>query len=161
MAEYQEDIAWLTLRIVYGWMYLYPAIGLLKDWPTTVNTTGLLFTKGKRLFAAASLVVMIGGGLMIVFGFFGQCAAVALLGFNVGGAIIHYRLAAMAKGMRCTADAAAEDKAAFENLATVGRVGHVTSAEKNFVLAAVALFFALMGTGPMSLGPNAGILSLL
>lgn len=159
MSEYAEYAAWISLRIVYAWMYLYPAIGLIKDWPTTVATTGLLFPKGTRFFAAASVGGMIVGAVMILLGVWGQYAAVGMLAFNLGGARIHYRLAAMTKAGRLSDAASAEDRAAMEKTATLGWVGHVTSAEKNFVLAAVALFFALMGTGPMSLIESAGILS--
>ncbi len=159
LAEYSENAAWLILRIVYAWMYLYPAVGLIKDWPTTVATTGLLFPKWTRCFAAASVAGMIVGAVMILLGVWGQVAAVALLAFNLGGARIHYRLAALTKAGRLSDAASAEDRAAMEKTATLGWVGHVTSAEKNFVLAAVALFFALVGTGPLSLVKSAGIFS--
>jgi len=41
-----------------------------------------------------------------------------------------------------------------ERLIGLATVGHVTSAQKNIVLAAVALFFALVGTGPCSVLPG-------
>jgi uncharacterized membrane protein YphA (DoxX/SURF4 family) len=155
--EYVEAVAWLTLRIVYAWIYLYPAQGLIRDWPTTVETTGLLLSRGTSFFALVSVTGMIVGALMILLGVYGQFAAVGLFAFNVGGAIIHYRLAAMAKSTRISDLAAADDQTTVERLATLGWVGHVTSAEKNFVLAAVAVFFALVGTGPCSLVPSGGI----
>ena len=155
---YTTIVAWLALRAVYAWMYFYPAIGLLRDWPTTVATTGLLFKQGTKFFAVASVAVMIVGALMILFGFYGQYAGLALLAFNLGGAIIHYRLAAAAKATRLSAAASDADRAALAQVATLGWVGHVTSAEKNFVLAAVALFFALVGTGPLSIVPSMGII---
>jgi uncharacterized membrane protein YphA (DoxX/SURF4 family) len=100
---------------------------------------------------------MILGSLMILFGVYGQYAAVALLGFNLGGAVIHYRLARIAKGTQLSESASDEDQSTVAELANLGHVGHVTSAEKNFVLAAVALFFALVGTGEFSLVPSTGI----
>jgi uncharacterized membrane protein YphA (DoxX/SURF4 family) len=157
MQHYSATLAWLALRAVYAWMYLYPAVGLVRDWPTTVGTTGLLFKHGTRLLAFVSVLTMVVGAVMILLGVYGQYAAVALLGFNLGGAKIHYTLAAMARQARLSAAASAEDRATLQNLATLGWVGHVTSAEKNFVLAAVALFFALMGTGPWSLVPGTGV----
>ena len=140
-------------------MYLYPAVGLIRDWPSTVHTTGLLFKRDTRFFAFASVVTMIVSALMILFGVYGQYAAVALLGFNLGGAKIHYSLAEMAHQAQLSHTASGEDRAAFQELATLGWVGHVTSAQKNFVLAAVALFFALVGTGPLSVVPSMGIFS--
>jgi uncharacterized membrane protein YphA (DoxX/SURF4 family) len=157
MPHYPESIAWITLRAVYAWMYLYPAIGLIRDWPTTVHTTGLLFKSGTRQFAIVSVVGMVVCALMILFGFYGEYAAVALVGFNLGGAKIHYQLAEMAHQAQLSDAASAEDKAAFQDVVTLGWVGHVTSAQKNFVLAAVALFIALVGTGPWSLVTSAGI----
>lgn len=159
-AEKVDAFAWIALRIVYAWMFLYPAAGLIRDWSTTVQTTALLFKRATGLFAFASLVIMIFGALMILFGVYGQYAAVALVAFNLGGAILHYRLARLIKQTHLSNNASAEDRAALDGAATLGWVGHVTSAEKNFVLAAVALFFALKGTGPLSLLSSSGILSL-
>lgn len=151
-------IAWLVLRAVYAWMYLYPAVGLLNDWPTTVKTTGLLFKTQTEFFAGCSLVVMVLGAVMILFGVYGQYAAVALLAFNLGGARIHYLLAA-ASDTTLSDSATADDHAAAQALSKLAVVGHVTSAQKNFVLAAVAAFFALAGTGPWSLTASRGIFS--
>ena len=95
--EMIEPFAWVALRAVYAWIYLYASIGLMMNWPTTLSTTKLLFTKGTAFFAATSLVIMIFGSLMILFGVYGQYAAVAMFAFNLGGAVIHYRLARLAK----------------------------------------------------------------
>jgi uncharacterized membrane protein YphA (DoxX/SURF4 family) len=157
MQQAPETVAWLVLRVVYAWMYLYPALGLVRDWPNTVNTTSLLFKHGTREFALVSVLGMVVGALMILFGVYGQYAAVALVGFNLGGAKIHYLLADMAHQAQLSETASADDRAEFQELATLGWVGHVTSAQKNFVLAAVALFFALVGTGPWSFVPSTGI----
>lgn len=157
MTEASELTAWLVLRAVYAWMYVYPAIGLLRDWPTTVKTTGLLFPRATPLFAAASVAVMIVGGLMILFGAYGQYAAIALLAFNLGGARIHFRLAAAARATPLPDDVPPDERASLDGLVELAEVGHVTSAQKNYVLAAVAVFFALMGTGPWSVIPSAGV----
>lgn len=155
--EYTDISAWLTLRTVYAWMYLYPAVGLIKDWPSTVEVTGLLFKKATNLFAVASVAIMIVGGLMILFGVLPRYAALALLAFNLGGAKIHYALAEVAKDTRLSEGASSDDKAAHERLVGLAIVGHVTSAQKNIVLAAVAVFFVLMGTGPCSVLPGPAI----
>jgi uncharacterized membrane protein YphA (DoxX/SURF4 family) len=155
--EMIEPFAWVALRAVYAWIYLYASIGLMTNWPTTLSTTKLLFTKGTAFFAATSLVIMIFGSLMILFGVYGQYAAVAMFAFNLGGAVIHYRLARLAKATHLSESASDVDRATVVELANLGHVGHVTSAEKNFVLAAVALFFALVGTGEISLVPSSGI----
>jgi len=152
-----NDVAWLVLRFVYAWMFLYPLKSLLKDWPATVQATGLLFPWQSGCFAVASIVVMALGALSILLGCYGQLGAAGLLVFSLGGAVIHYRLADLAKRARLSDQASSADRQAMGELSALGVVGHVTSAEKNFVLAAVALFFLIMGTGPWSLVPAHGL----
>ena len=154
-----DTCAWLVLRVVYAWMFLYPAYGLIKDWNTTVQTTALLFPRHPAVFAFGSLVLMIFGSLAILLGVYGQFAAVGLIGFNLGGALLHYRLARRLKRTRLSAEASTADHEVLEEAVNLGVVGHVTSAEKNFVLTAVAFFFVLQGTGPMSLGGALGMIS--
>jgi uncharacterized membrane protein YphA (DoxX/SURF4 family) len=148
------DAAWLSLRVVYAWMFLYPAVGLIKDWDTTVRTTGLLFPRQTGLLATVSVAFMIIGALMILLGVYGSIAGAGFVLFSVGGAVIHYRLAAQAGAASLGATASAEDARAMADLSGLAVVGHVTSAQKNFMLAALGLFIALMGTGPVSLMGN-------
>ena len=148
-----NDIAWLVLRVVYAWMFLYPLKSLLSDWPATLQATALLFPWQTPLFAVVSVAVMALGALSILLGCYGQVGAAGLLAFCLGGAVIHYRLADLAKGARLSGQASSADRQAMAQVSKLGVVGHVTSAEKNFVLAAVALFFLLKGTGPWSLCP--------
>ena len=67
-----ETVAWLALRIVFAWMFLHPVKALLEDWSGTVQTTGLLFARGSAFFAAASIAMMVGGGLALLFGVYGE-----------------------------------------------------------------------------------------
>ena len=151
--------AWLVLRAAYAWMFLYPAYGLIKNWETTVETTALVFSWRPALFAFGSLVLMIFGSLALLLGIYGQYAALGLIAFNLGGALLHYRLADRLKRTHLSAGATASDQESLESVITLGVVGHVTSAEKNFVLTAVAFFFLLQGTGPMSLVKACGVFS--
>lgn len=146
-----SDLAWVSLRVVYAWMFIYPAIGLIQSWPTTVQTTGLLFRWRPALFAGASVAGMIVGGLMILFGMYGSIAGLFFFLFSLGGARIHFRLADQARGAKLSEVATEADAQTIRELADLAAVGHVTSAQKNFVLAAVGLFFFFMGTGPLSL----------
>ena len=147
-----ELVGWLVLRAVYAWMFLYPAMALLRDWSGTVATTSLLFPWKPAWFAVASLVLMIVGSIMILVGCYGQFAAAGLFLFCLGGARVHYRLAANA--MRVAVGSGVTPAPGVDDLRKLAVVGHVTSAEKNFVLAAVALFMTLVGTGPGSLIPS-------
>jgi len=137
-------IAWIVLRVVYAWMYLYPLIALFKNWQDTIDTTALLFKKKPKEFTVGSVFIMIVGGLSILLGIYGRIGGFLLLFFNLGGAYIHYQFANRAK------DFAAEANTSLVNLAIIG---NVSSAQKNFVLAAVAFFFMIQGTGPWSITP--------
>ena len=149
-----NSIAWLVLRIIYAWMFLYPALGLIRNWDITVQTTGLLFKRLPFFFAMGSVIIMILGSVSILLGFFGQIGAAGLLFFNIGGALIHYKLAKIAENTVVSKDISAVDKAVVEQLQKLAIVGHVTSAEKNFPLAAIAFFFLIIGTGPLSITAN-------
>lgn len=137
-----HPVPWIMLRIVYAWLYLYPLMTLSKNWQTTVATTALLFTKHAQQCARVSVVVMVIGAISILFGIYARIGGILLLFFNLGGAYIHYRLADQAEGF------AAEGNTTLVNLAMVG---NVSSAQKNFVLAAVAFFFMVQGSGPWSI----------
>ena len=149
-----EILAWIVLRAAYAWMFLVPVPVLLRDWPRTVETTALLFTRYTEWFARASLAAMIFGSVSILFGIYGRLGALALLIFSLGGAIVHKRLAQFAFEMNLSGSASAEDQTTAGQLRSLAFAGHMTSGQKNYVLAALALFFLLQGTGPASLmGP--------
>jgi uncharacterized membrane protein YphA (DoxX/SURF4 family) len=141
-------IAWLTLRAVYAWMFLYPVKGLITGFSDTVNATALLFPWQPQAFTIVSILGMVVGALSILLGIYSQIGALILLCFNLGGAVIHYRLKDAAQSIAVSAGSSTEDVEAVASLKALAAVGHVTSAQKNFVLAAVAFFFMLMGTGP-------------
>ena len=73
--------------------------------------------------------------------------------------MLHYRLARQLKQPHLSQGAITADQRALKGAVDLGVVGHVTSAEKNFVLTAVAFFFALQGTGPMSIVKAQGVFS--
>ncbi len=147
-----EILAWLTLRIVYAWMFLWPLKALFADWKATEGVVGLI-CPARLVGPAAKLmvVVMVTGALSILLGVLPAVGGVLLFIYCLIGAVAHYRLGASATALSLSATAADEDRQALANAAALATVGHVTSAEKNFVLAALGLFFALAGTGPWSL----------
>lgn len=146
-----NEISWIILRLVYAWVFLYPVPGLIKDWPGTVEATRLLVNRLPELFAGVSVLVMVVGALSVLFGIYGRIGAAGLLVFNLGGTVIHYRIADLASSTSLSSVASPEDKNTAEQLAKSAVVGHTTSAWKNFVLAAVAFLFLMQGTGPWSL----------
>ena len=113
--------AWIGLRIVYAWMFLWPVKSLIANWEGTVQCTQLLMKKNSTCWAITSVVGMVLAGIMILIGFWGQIAAIFLFVFNIGGAMVHYRLAAQAQeALGC-----AGQESEWAQLAVVG---HTTSA---------------------------------
>lgn len=138
--------AWLILRLVYAWMFLMPLPGLLKNWSATVNLTGLLLPFAKPFFTAIYLLCMFFCALAIFFGIYAKLAAIPLFFISVFGVLIHYRLAKQAVQL-----GGVNPNEQVQQLIALAEVGNITSGQKNIVLAAVALFFILIGSGPMSL----------
>lgn len=138
--------AWLILRLVYAWMFLMPLPGLLKNWSATVNLTGLLIPFAKPFCTAIYLLCMFFCALAIFFGIYAKLAAIPLFFISVFGVRVHYLLAKQAAQL-----GGANSNEEVQQIIALAQVGNITSAQKNVVLAAVALFFVLMGSGPMSL----------
>ena len=90
----ETTIAWLVLRIVYAWLFLYPLRVLLKDFEPTVNLVALIAPYKPRFFAVLMVIVMIFGALMILFGVYARFAGFMLCIYNIVGMVVHYKLAA-------------------------------------------------------------------
>ncbi len=147
------DIAWLVLRVCYAALFLYPLPGLIRDWQGTVSASRLLNEKFATNLAAISVLLMFFGALSILFGVYGQVGALGLLGFNLGGSVLHQRLAGVALQSQLSSTASDQDKQVLMDMVNLAVAGHSSSAWKNYVLAAVACFFMILGTGPYSLYP--------
>lgn len=140
-------VAWLVVRIVYAGFFLYALKALFADWQGTIGLVKLIMPASLApLGAVGMVIVMLLGALGILFGVYGQIAGLLLCVYCLLGACVHYRLAK-------TAPIDSSDPQ-IKSGAMLAVVGHVTSAQKNFVLAAMAFFFMLMGTGPASLTVN-------
>lgn len=146
-----DILAWLILRVIYAWMFLYPLKSLLKDWSSTKNTVALLIPICAPFCAVLMVIVMIAGAFMILLGFYAKIAGFMLLIYCLFGAVVHYRLAAQAAALKLSGSASKADQKALQQAIGLALVGNITSAQKNIVLAAVGCFFMLMGSGPLSL----------
>ncbi|MBG83357.1 MAG: hypothetical protein CMJ40_02290 [Phycisphaerae bacterium] len=147
------DIGILTLRIMFAWIFLWPLPGLLKDWTTTVQTTGLLFPFGQSFFTTVSVAGMAICSIMVMVGIYGRAGAVFLFFFCIGGAIVHNKLAGLPEAAARklpSADRETPCGKVLDQALTLNRVGNVTSAQKNLVIAGIAAYFALAGTGDLS-----------
>ena len=148
------DIGLLILRIMFAWIFLWPLPGLLKNWTVTVQTTGLLFPFGQSFFTFISVAGMAICSIMVMLGIYGRVGGLFLFFFCIGGAIVHNKLAglpeAAAKQLSST-DLQGPCGKVLDQALTLNRVGNVTSAQKNLVIAGIAAFFALAGTGNLSI----------
>lgn len=149
-----ESIAWLILRVVYAGMFLFPLFNLLKDFEATVGAVKLVLPFLSRFFAVVMVFVMIYGALSILLGFYAQIAGFLLLIYCLMGVLVHYRLAGLASASQLSATASAEDREVLSGAIALAILGNKTSGQKNMVLAAVACFFMLLGSGPWSLTMN-------
>lgn len=149
-----DTIAFLVLRIVFAWMFLYPIKALLSDWPTTVNMVKLVAPRQPRFATVVMIIVMIVGAFSILFGIYAQLGGLLLLIYCLMGAFVHFRLGQIANGLQLNHKASQPDKDICQEASKLAVVGHVSSAQKNFVLAAVGFFFFMLGSGPLSLTGN-------
>lgn len=151
-----DTLAWLIIRIAYAWMFIYPVKSLMQDWQGTKLMMDLLVPKSlglQALTAAIMLVIMLFGGLMILFGVYAQIAGLILCIYSIIGYFIHTKLAQSAFVMKNKFEIKAHQDEILD-LEKLAFIGHTTSAQKNFVLAAMGLMFFLLGSGPLSLTSN-------
>jgi len=146
-----EGLAWLILRIGYAWLYLHALVGLLNQWQSTEDMVSLLFPKFTSFFAALMIAVMFVCSISLILGFYAEIAGFFLCFYNLLGMRLHYKLANIVKNFQLSKLADEADREPLQNAAELGYVGHITSAQKNAVLFAVAIFFMILGSGPVSL----------
>jgi uncharacterized membrane protein YphA (DoxX/SURF4 family) len=149
-----NEIAWLILRVVFAGFFLYPLKTFLSNWQATLGTVKVLTPVCPQFFAIVMVSVMILGALGILLGVLAQVAGLALLIYCLLGVRVHLKLSQTVEELTLSNSASAEDKKQMSIANTLGSLGHATSAQKNFVLAAVACFFMIMGSGPLSLMHN-------
>ncbi len=151
-----DTIAWLVLRIVYVGLFLYPIKGLIQDWPTTQSLVKLVwpYDIALNIICIAMIMVMFAGPLSIALGLWAQIGGMALLIYCLLGSKVHYALAKILQSNNLSENAIEPDKAVLSQAVNLGVVGHVTSAQKNYVLSAVACYFVIMGSGPLSVTSN-------
>lgn len=145
-----EKIAWLVLRIAYAWMFLYPLTNLIPNFEATIGAVKLVVPFMSRFFAVVMIIVMVYSGLSILFGFYAQIAGFLLLVYCLMGVVVHYRLMGKVAHATLSASLSGDDQRCFSEVVSLGILGNKTSAQKNIVLAAVACFFMLLGSGPLS-----------
>ncbi len=147
-----ETFAFILLRIVFAWMFLWPIKSLLADWKATQSMVAMLCPASLVGIGSIGMVLlMVVGSFSILLGILPQVGGLLLAIFCLFGAYIHYRLGASAAEGALSQSVTRADRNLHAKAVGLAAVGNITSAEKNIVLAAVGIFFALVGTGPYSL----------
>ncbi|MGQ3888485.1 hypothetical protein ACQUW5_05575 [Legionella sp. CNM-1927-20] len=144
-------IAWIVLRFVFAGFFLYPIYGFLQNWEGAKQTVLLLYPRYADLQVVLMVIVMIIISISILFGIYGHIGGLLAFVYCLFGIRVHLALADKLKAASLSQQATAEDQAMLTDVVSIGRVGHLTSAQKNIVIAAIAFFFMLQGTGPLSL----------
>jgi putative oxidoreductase len=75
--------AWLAARVCLSAVYLYSGFAKLLDLPAGLAEVTGLGLPASGLFLALTILVQIGGGLMVLGGLWTRLAAFVLLGFTV------------------------------------------------------------------------------
>lgn len=149
-----EEIAWLVLRICFGAMFLLPVRDLIVDFDAATELTKILIPYQPRFFAVVMIAVMVLGAISILFGIYAQIAGFFLLIYCLLGIVVHYRTAAYIATRKLSNESSRADRACSFEAVSLGVAGNETAGQKNMVLAAVACFFMILGSGPLSLTGN-------
>ncbi len=146
--ETSDTVALLVLRTTYGLLFLYTASTLVRDWRWTVNHTHILFGGMAKPFGAVFL--MTSGGLSMVLGYKEYIGGLLLITFLIPGTVIHSMEMRLALKMRdrIQNSISKEPGDTLNELAWSAYAAHFSSALKNIVLIAVAVFFVLKGFWP-------------
>lgn len=153
-----QTIAWIALRVAIGVLFINAAWACGKDeaaikW--TEQETSILFPRYSRLFAIGGILIMGLGGASILLGMKPCFGGTALAIFVILGATIHLRQMNKADsiGLQIKEQLHQTNNLLVETLTTSAHLAHYSSALKNYALAGVLIFVAIIGTGPFSLWP--------
>ncbi len=147
-------IAWLIFRASYSWVFLNAAWQCGKnragvDW--TIAESEIIFGRFAPVLGPIGIVVMAVGGLSILFGIFAEIGGVLLASFLVPGTVIHLRKRSEARGLAdaLRSELGSSHLESLDKLTVLAVLGHYSSAMKNVSLIGPAVYFAVMGCGPM------------
>ncbi|KTD07252.1 DoxX family protein [Legionella jamestowniensis] len=144
-------IAWLVLRVVFAGFFIYAFYSFVRNWPAAKQTATLIYPKYPNFQAVSMLVLMLLISISILLGIFGRIGGALALLFSLLGVYAHYTCVHHIESIQLPATASSDDQKLLADAKAIGIVGHITSAQKNYVIAAVSFFFMLLGTGPWSI----------
>lgn len=149
----EVTIAFIVLRIVLAWFFLYPVKGLIINWNTSVNMVKLVIPIFPNVFTVLMILTMIVGSLSVLLGIFAPVGALLLFVYSLIGVAVHYKLSQKIKKQALSESASQPDQSILAETKALGVAGHTTSAQKNIVVASALLIIILIGSGPLSLLP--------
>ncbi len=147
----QNVWVWLVLRLAVAWMFFVPLSALIADWQTTRALTRLVTKYFVGVVSVMYVAIMVVGGLSILLGFYAQIGGILLCIYCLFGIRVHFQMAKMIGRSELPPSCIEQGEQAFSRLQMLGILGQVSSGQKNVVLAAISLVFAVVGTGPYSL----------
>lgn len=150
----QEEWVWIILRIIMAWMFLIPVPGLINDWTSTQLLTRLISGIFVKTLSFVSIAMMVLGAISLLLGLYAQIGGLLLLVYSLMGVRAHFKMAKLIESIQLPDICRPDGDHAFMEVKSLGIVGHITSGQKNMVLAATALLFVVLGSGPVSITAN-------
>ncbi len=147
-------IAEASLRVILGWRFLVSGLSNVRRWPNPINTASILFPKGATFFGFVATVLMVVGGLGVAAGFQTPICSLMLIIFLIPTFAIHYYWLKVLPTLVPVVKSAIHDEKAqnyFRSFERQSYHAHEVGIRDNLVLAAVAVCFALRGSGAFGL----------
>lgn len=130
---------------------MFPLKDIFRDMDASREVVRLIMPFQARFFTYVMIAVMFLDALSILLGAYAKIAGFFLLIYCLMGVVVHYRFSDRIASIKLSASASEKDQHSLNEVAALGILGNQTSRQKNIVLAAVACFFMLLGSGPISL----------
>jgi uncharacterized membrane protein YphA (DoxX/SURF4 family) len=140
------------LRVIFGWRFLISGFSNIQRWPNAVSTASLLFPQGAKFFGLAATVLMVAGGIGVALGFQTPVCALMLVIFLIPTFGLHsYWLKVLPTMVPVVKNAMADEKAQsyFRSFDRQAYHAHEVGIRDNLVFLAVALYFAVRGSGAL------------
>jgi len=132
-----NDIAILVLRVGVAWIFAYPLHLFWQNFNAAKQAAGLINQKYSMPLAIIMLLVMALGSLAVLLGIYIKLASLCLLIFSLLGVYAHTKLSKLGQSF----------KNADNILVSIATEGQLTSAWKNYPIAAVCIFLVIVGGG--------------
>jgi uncharacterized membrane protein YphA (DoxX/SURF4 family) len=140
------------LRVIFGWRFLISGLSNVRRWPNAAGTASLIFPKGAAFFGLVATVLMVAGGIGVALGFQTPVSALMLFIFLIPTLSLHsYWLKVLPTMSPAIKKAITDEKAQayFRSFDRQAYHAHEVGIRDNLVFLAVALYFAVRGSGAL------------